>query len=132
MIGNAFLNWLSSQGYGTLGESLFLGFQPSEPHNCMTVYDTTPPVLEESQGLAVDNWTVQVLVRDEDYGPARDKLMAIHKSILCFSGSIGGHEVTSVFVDVAPSSIGRDEHNRAEWSAHYRFRVLSVGDTHRL
>lgn len=132
MIGEAFMRYLAGEGYGTVGDDLFLGFQPDSPANCITIYDTSPPVLPESQGLKVDQMTCQVLVRNDDYLQARDIIQAIHKGIVGFSGTMGEFTVTAVFIDRTPASIGLDEKGRAEWSAHYRFRVASEGDTFRL
>lgn len=132
MIGEAFMFYLQDQGRGTVGQDLFLSFQPVSPDNCIVIYDTSPPVLEESQGLQVDNMTCQVLVRNKDYLQARDSIAAIHRDIVGYDGNMGGFDVTIVQVDQAPASIGQDEKGRAEWSAHYRFRVISKGDTFRI
>lgn len=132
MIGDSFLHYLQAAGKGTAGIYLFLGHQPDSPANCITVYDTAPPPLDESQGLTVDNMTVQVLVRDEDYLAARDTIAGIHRAIVGYDGRMGDYDVTAVFIETAPASIGRDEKGRAEWSAHYRLRVLSQGDTFRI
>lgn len=132
MIGEAFMFYLQDQGRGTVGEDLFLSFQPDMPDDCIVIYDTSSPVLEESQGLQVDNMTCQVLVRNADYLQARDTIAAIHRDIVGYDGTMGGLDVTAVFIDQAPASIGQDEKGRAEWSAHYRFRVISKGDTFRI
>lgn len=132
MIGEAFMRYLAAEGYGTVGDDLFLGFQPDSPDNCITIYDTSPPVLPESQGLQVDNMTCQVLVRNEDYLQARDIMGAIHHKIVGYDGLMGDFDVTAVFIEQAPASIGLDEKGRAEWSAHYRLRVISTGDTYRV
>lgn len=132
MIAEAYLFFLAAEGFGTVGTDLFLGHQPDKPDNCITSYDTVPPILPESQGLQVDYMTCQVLVRNHNYAQARGTLSAIHKGIVGFSGVMGIHAVTAVFVESPPASIGRDEKGRAEWSAHYRFRVASQGDTYRI
>lgn len=132
MIGEAFMSYLAAEGFGTVGTDLFLGFQPDSPANCITIYDTSPPVLPESQGLKVDQMTCQVLVRNDDYLQARDIIQAIHKGIVGFSGTMGTFTVTMTYIDQAPASIGFDEKGRAEWSAHYRFRVASEGDKYRI
>lgn len=132
MIGEAFMFHLETKGRGTVGKDLFLSFQPDMPDDCIVVYDTSPPVLDESQGLQVDNMTCQVLVRNTDYLQARDTIAAIHRDIVGYDGTMGGFDVTAVYIDQAPASIGQDEKGRAEWSAHYRFRVISKGDTFRI
>lgn len=132
MIGEAFMSYLAAEGFGTVGTDLFLGFQPDSPANCITIYDTSPPVLTESQGLQVDNMTCQVLVRNVDYLQARDTIADIHHQIVGYDGIMGGYDVTATFIEQAPASIGLDEKGRAEWSAHYRFRVASEGDKYRI
>jgi len=132
MIGEAFMSYLAAEGFGTVGTDLFLGFQPDSPDDCITIYDTAPPVLTESQGLQVDNMTCQVLVRNVDYLQARDTIADIHHKIVGYDGVMGNFDVTAVFIEQAPASIGLDEKGRAEWSAHYRFRVASEGDKFRI
>lgn len=135
MIADAVASYLQAQGHGARDTDLFLGFQPDkEPDNCITVYDEAAPALPESHALQVDMFGVQVLVRNTDYLAARDALLAIHKDLAGFGGGAlvaGTPEITAVFIDTPPATIGRDQRGRSEWSAHYRFRVLSTGDTYR-
>jgi hypothetical protein len=98
------------------------------------VYDVSVSVSPDSQTLSVDEFGIQVLVRNAVYSEARDKLMEIHKSLVGFGGRpfvSGGLTVHVIFVDTSPTSIGRDNKGRSEWSAHYRIRVESEGDLYR-
>ena len=127
--------WLEEEGHGVVGDTLFLGFQPNLPHNCITVYDEAVPLTEDSHALSVDEYGVQLLARNLSYTTARDVLVAIHKKLSGFGGSkliSTGSEISAVFIEMPPESIGTDPQNRSEWTAHYRFRVTSSNNTYRL
>jgi len=116
------------------GKDLFLGFQPDSPDDCITVYDESASVLEESHALSTDACGVQVLVRNQSYTSARDALIAIHQDLAGFGGEpfvSGGKMVHAVFIVTSPTSIGRDDKGRSEWTAHYWMRVESQGDLFR-
>ena len=134
MIAEELALYLCEKGHGIQNVDLFLGFQPDDLDDCATVYDETSPALGESQALSVDQFGVQVLVRNSSYTTARNALMAIHKSLVGFGGRrfiTGGSMVSVVFIDTPPTSIGKDDKGRNEWSAHYRVRVESEGDLYR-
>lgn len=134
MIAEELAKYLALQGHGTQNEDLFLGFQPDSPDDCVVVYDETTPVAEESNALSVDQFGIQVLVRNSTYTGARDLIMEIHRDLVGFGGQSfieGGKLVHVVFVSTTPTSIGKDSKGRSEWSAHYITRVESVGDSYR-
>lgn len=134
MIAEELAKYLQAKGHGTQNEDLFLGFQPAFPVCCVTVYDETAPVADESNALSVDLFGVQVLVRNSTYTGARDKILEIHKDLVGFGGGTfvdGGKLVHAVFISTTPASIGRDENGNSEWSAHYMVRVESSGDSYR-
>ena len=134
MIAEEFMQYLQARGHGVPGNDLFLNFQPDSPDNCITVYDESAPTLPESHTLTVDQFGVQVLVRNTIGTTARDILMAIHRDLGGFGGEEfvpGGSIVHALFIDNPPTTIGLDDKGRAEWTAHYRMRVESVGDLFR-
>jgi len=134
MIAEQFALYLHTQKYGTQNLDLFVAFQPNEPANCIIVYDESVSVSSDSHAVSVDEFGVQVLVRNTVYGTARDKSMMIHKALVGFGGRsfvIGGLVVSAVFIVTTPTSIGKDDKGRNEWSAHYRVRVESKGDAFR-
>lgn len=134
MIAEQLALYLQANGVAVQNTTLFLGFQPDSPDNCVTVYDETSPIIEESHALDVDQFGVQVLVRNISYTGARDKTMEIHRLLAGFGGVPfvdGGDIVHALFVDIPPAPIGRDDNGRSEWSAHYRMRVKSTGDLYR-
>ena len=134
MIGQEFAEYLEDQGYGTKGSDLFLGVQPEEPDDCITIFDESVPVNDDMQSVSIDEFGIQIIIRDTTYSGARDTLREIHKQIVGFGGEplvAGGSGVTVVYVVTPPTSIGQDHVMRYEWTAHYRFRVESSGDTYR-
>ena len=135
MIAEELAQYLIARGHGVQEVSMFLGTQPDQPDDCVTVYDETAPTMEESHALSLDQFGVQVLVRNVNYTTARDLARNIHKDLAGFGGEPfvhGGSMVDALFVVTPPTSIGRDDKNRSEWSAHYRVQVESVGDRFRL
>jgi len=134
MIAEELALYLQTMGHGTKNVDLFLGFQPDSPDDCITVYDESASVLEESHALSTDACGVQVLVRNQSYTAARDALIAIHQDLAGFGGEpfvSGGKMVHAVFIVTSPTSIGRDDKGRSEWTAHYWMRVESQGDLFR-
>jgi len=134
MIAEELALYLCNQGHGVQNVDLFLGFQPETVDDCSTIYDESSPALDDSQALSIDQFGVQVLVRNSSYTLARDLIMGIHKSLVGFGGirfTAGGSMISVVFVDSPPTSIGKDDKGRNEWTAHYRVRVKSEGDLYR-
>ena len=135
MIGNELIDYLVSEGVGVKGTDILLGSQPETPDDCITIYDETAPVIPESSSLTVDQFGIQVLVRNTNYLTTIAKIMAIHKLLIGFGGEpfiAGGSTVHASYVITAPGSIGKDPKSRNEWSSHYVFRVESTGDKYRL
>ena len=123
--------YLQAQGLGTLGEDFFVGFQPDTPNDCVTFYDEAAPIYDPSHGLAVDQFGVQVLVRNESYFLANDLTMEIHSHLVAFGDDkfvSDGPEIWVVMLQTNPGSIGKDNQGRNEWSAHYLVRAESLGD----
>lgn len=64
-------SYLETQGAGTFGTDLFIGFEPESPANCVTIYPTggRPP--------AASGWkeypTMQIRVRNTEYSDGYDK-----------------------------------------------------------
>jgi len=125
---------LVAKSLGTLGVDLFVGYQPEAPDGCVTLFDESTSVADESNAYAVDQYGLQVLVRRKDYREARDASLAIHRALVGFGDAPfdgDGPTITFVQIESAPAPIGRDERDRAEWSAHYMIRVDSAGDLYR-
>jgi len=123
---------------GVLGTTIFFDFMPETDETIMVFYDGKTWELAESSALSVDQFGVEIYARSRNPILARNKLKAWHKKIMGFSGDMpnqAGDElltVSYVDVDMNIHSLGRDEKNRSVYSARYRFRVMSSGDSFRL
>lgn len=128
MIAEELALYLEAKNHGTKNVNLFLNFQPDSPDNCVTVYDTSAPAIDESNAFSVDQFGIQIIVRNIASDEASNKIMNIHKSLAGFGGEKfikDGVMVHALFITSSPSSIGIDEKGRSEWSVHYRLRVAS-------
>jgi len=135
MIAEELALYLQSKGKGTQNKDLFVDFQPDEPDDCVTVYNESTAVPNESQALSVDAFGVQILIRNTNNSSAKSKAMAIHKLLVGYGGLPfveGGEDISVVYIETPPTTIGKDDKGRSEWSSHYRVRVVSKGDEYRL
>ena len=135
MIAEELMSYLAQSGFGTVGTDLFYGTQPDSPDNCITVLDSNAPSSDDSNSLSVDQYGVQVLVRNKLYAEARTKVLAVHRQIAGFGGVpfvTNGTLVHVVFTYVPPQYLGKDEKVRNEWEAQYIVRCESIGDIFRL
>ena len=127
MIADNFTDWLELKGFGTVGTNLFDNFQPDSPDNLISTYDVNAPAISESSSLSVDQYAIQVIVRNTSKELAKYIIKDIHKKFMGFSGRLieNGELISMVFNDTPPYSIGKDENGRHEYSAFYRFRVVT-------
>lgn len=120
MIAEQIKDHLVSEGFGSYETDMFIGFQPDKPDNCTVIYENTAPVLQESQGFAIDSVDIQLIVRNTSYFSARDKLKEAHLILSAYRGTLSdGTIVRETYITTPPSSIGSDDENRKEWTAHY-------------
>lgn len=68
-------DYLEDQGVGTVGTNIFVGEQPNDPANCVTVIDTGG--MRPDIDLPTKKPTFQVLVRNTEYSAGAAKLLAI-------------------------------------------------------
>ena len=134
-IGDQIMKYLDNQGYGTENVDLFLGFMPNGPDNCVVIYDEGAPSLDESSCLEVDLFGLQILVRNTNYDTCHSIINAIHKEVAGFGGQTliaGGDEISYVTVQTSPTSIGKDDKGRNQWTSHYYVRATSILNDWRL
>ena len=133
MIAEHFISQLGVYGIATSGTDAFYSHKPDAPNDLVVAFDESAPSPDEAQGQKVDEFGLQVLSRADAYADARDLLVSIHNNMLGFSGQLGAAGPDVVFFQqvTPPSSIGRDDKDRFECSAHYVVRVTSTGDRFR-
>ena len=134
MMSNDFIHWLENNSFGTVAVDIFETMHPNSPDNCITVIDVSSPGIAESSCLAVDLYSLQVIVRNNSNTQARNQIKNIHKKFIGFSGSLvsGGDVISAKYVDLPAYSLGKDDKGRSEYTVTYNMRVESVGDSHRL
>ena len=110
----------SSAGFGlTFGTDLFISTMPSDPDDCVALYDY-PGGGQEQFGL--ENPNVQVLVRNIDYqvgyALCRDIKYELHDNhnneVINSTRYIRIHCVTDILY------LGQDDLNRYKWSINFR------------
>lgn len=105
---------------GSADFGVFVGLEPNEPKNCVTIYDLGGPGdLDEDQDY---KWVeFQVRVRCEAYSTGYDKhkiirdLLVLPASVTCETSTFSGVVMTA---DAA--GIGRTENNQHVLTATYR------------
>lgn len=105
--------YLQSQGVGSLGADLFLGFMPDQPDNCIVLFEYagSPPDLHwngEYPGL-------QVRVRNKSYAAARTKIEdAMKKLHGLHEQMLSGTRYLLIKARGSPEVLKRDANNRVE------------------
>lgn len=115
-------NFLQAHGFGQIGQDLFVSFQPPEPDDCITVYDTGgyAPDIE----VPLRDPTCQVLVRSTDYPVAMERAQGIYNLLHAKSNfAIGGYWVYLARAEHEPTPIGPDENGRPEITLNFHFKI---------
>lgn len=109
----------------TFGESLFIGMEPSQPNDCVTIYDTPgfPPQLTFDKDEHYYYPTIQVRVRSTDYRvgwkAANDIKVSLHGR---------GHELwngtlyTVIYCSGDPSFLDWDENDRVHFNINFNLQ----------
>ncbi|WP_422445968.1 minor capsid protein [Thermoanaerobacterium sp. DL9XJH110] len=107
--------FLQTHGIGALGNDIFIGFQPAEPDNCITILETggyRPDYIE-----AIRYPTFQFIVRNIDYALANSKaeeIFALFHSKENYS--LGDFYIYYSEFAQEPTYIGQDTNGRYEIS----------------
>jgi hypothetical protein len=134
MISTEFINYLQDEGFGTVGTDIFESLQPDNPNNCITVYNYNSPSISESSSLSVDQYAIQIIVRNVLSDNARNIIWNIHNNFMGYSGILpnANYFISMVFSETPPYAIGKDSKGRQEYTATYRMRVQTEGNKYRL
>ncbi len=108
--------------FGRLGTDIFIGKEPQEPANCITIYDTGGP--EQNAKLALDESTVQIRSRNTDYVNGYKKLEAIKLYLEAFpsgpAGGLLGAELVGIWCSSNIAFLTHDKNNRAILTVNFR------------
>lgn len=118
-------DYLSTNGVGTVGTDLFLGFMPDTPNGCVALYETgglgPARAMRGSAGQPVaERPRVQVVARSTSYASARAKA---RDAYLLLEGlgdvTLNGVQYKWVGAVQEPFMMGRDELGRVSIAANY-------------
>lgn len=132
MLAKKIADYLASQGIGTVGSDLFVEFLPDSPDNVVAIYSTGGFNFNYSSVLGYDNPTIQVRVRNTDQLAAYNKIAAVYDKLQGLNTvTLDGSSIINVqALQSAPTTIGRDAKNRAEYTQNYTIMVRNK-TTHR-
>lgn len=111
-------DYLSSQGVGTVGTTLFLGQMPDTPDAAVAVleYGGVEPVRTMSSSPAYERPRIQITARAATYPVARSKAQQAWNALDGIGNrNLGSPGVRYVFIEAlqSPFSIGSDQNGRA-------------------
>jgi len=111
--------YLETQGVGTCGTDIFAGTMPSQPNNCIVLYEYAgyPRYLVwngERPGL-------QVRVRNTSYSAGRTKIEEVVQTLhgVCEYTAPSGVRYLLIRAEQSPESLGQDDNGRFEWVVNF-------------
>ena len=125
MIAEQVARYLSAEGMGVLGQSVFFGMTHETPSDAIFVRDVSAPVPPESQGYGIDQSGVQITVRNNNSFLARTKCYDAYKLLASFRMSTfisGGNPVIMTLCQTPTSYIGADDKGRHEYTTTFSIR----------
>lgn len=119
---------LVTAGIGVFGTDLFIGREPTQPNDCITIYDTGGG--EPNPKWLQDEVTIQIRSRAEDYQTAytniynaRDKLLGRPAEVVNTTNYIGFWATTDIM------AIEKDKKERSILVVNFRIvREPATGD----
>ncbi len=112
-------DFLVSQQAGEFGVDLFIGKEPSDPANCLTLFDTGGG--EQNAKLALDDTDLQIRVRDVNYLDGYAKLNSV-KLLLEGKESfvVNANKYIGIWATSNIAFMKRDENDRSIFTANFR------------
>jgi hypothetical protein len=112
--------YLALNGFGTTDAptpTIFTGYLPDTPDDCIAVYDTSG---RPSEFHGIDQPNFQIVVRDSSYSSAATTIQSI-QDLLQFTTNttINGTFYLNISNLQSPFSTGRDEKGRIEFKQNY-------------
>ena len=113
---------LVTEGIGTFGENLFVGKEPAQPNECITIYDTTAG--EQNPKLAIDEVSIQVRVRSANYMGGYSRANSVKISLEGRSPITLNTTNYIAFWATSISFVHYDENDRAIFTINFRITRL--------
>lgn len=110
--------YLEAQGFGEWAHNINVSLEPSEPVECITLYDTggSDPDTDDQN---LFNKTIQIRVRSLDYLGAYSKLEQIRD--LLINNTITG--INAIWMQGDILYIGRDDNDRHLFTTNFRLLI---------
>lgn len=104
--------------------NLFIGREPAEPHNVVTIYDSnTAPPHTTFDGSVYNYDTVQIRVRNKKYLDGYVLCQAIRDSLHGRAQETwGGTLYSSILCTSGPATLGWDDNNRVMFSINFQLQ----------
>jgi len=104
------------------GTNLFIGKEPTDPDNCVTIFDTPgfPPDKFHNKSVSYNRPSIQIRVRNNNYLTGWDLIDDI-KNLLHNSGpeTWSGTIYDSIFCSQEPALLDWDQNDRARFVATF-------------
>ena len=118
---NEVADYLQSQAVGTVATDIFIGKLPPSPDNCVALFGLIGTTLGQQREVAPLQFPrFQVLVRNESYDAASDKLQAVRTALHGKYGlMLANWRVLRCHVETEGGPIGSDDQDRFEFSVNF-------------
>lgn len=117
------VNWLATQGVGTVAGTLFQGQMPPDPLDAILVVETGGRTFDRVRRM--QPLTLQVISRGTSYASARSAAWQVHTLLDSPPDSrlMGATKVIYSKAIQPPFSLGQDERQAWKFSCNYEFLV---------
>lgn len=114
-------DYLATAGVGTVATNIFIGVQPAEPANCISLFGLLGANIGNQREVASLNFPrFQVVVRNEAYDTASDKLAAVRAALHNKYGLIlPNWRIMRCHAEQEGGPIGEDAQGRYEFSINF-------------
>lgn len=113
--------------FADTGRNTFTGFLPNKPDTAIRILTSPSSAFDRvmkggGTGIAVENHSLQVLLRAADFEAGDALMKLIFTSLDNFVGTIGGVRFLHIMANHPPGPLGQDESTRYMWSVNFRVR----------
>jgi hypothetical protein len=118
---------LIANSLGTFGADLFIGKEPAEVNNCVTLFDYSNGTDGDLEGIPYYRDSLQIRGRDVSYQNGWEKLQAI-KEFLNYKGNfeLNGTHYSVIICTSGPEIIEYDKNNRARFSMNLNIQRRTI------
>lgn len=97
---------------------VYVGFEPPEPDCCVVLYEYAGRQVECLYKTNLEIPSLQVLVRDVDYGIGYERLVRIRELLHGLRAMVNGTPYF-IYANQTPEFLGRDQNGRVSWVLNF-------------